>query len=67
MNYPDEVTHAFSFMKYFDRKILIIRKNLDKARANMPETVDNDDPLFTHYLRVSSFETASEVESSQGN
>ena len=43
-------------------RYLIIRENLDKARANMPETVDKDDPPFTHNLRLSSFETASEAE-----
>ena len=57
---PDEVTDAFR--KYFDSKIQIIRENLDKARANMPETVDDADPPSTHNLRLSSFEAASEAE-----
>ena len=45
----------------FDSKIQIIRENLDKARANMPETVDIDDPPSTHNLRLSSFEAATEA------
>ena len=60
MRSPVEVTDAFR--KYFDSKIQIIRENLDKARANMPQTVDNDDPPSTHNLRFSSFEAASEAE-----
>ena len=46
---PDEVTDAFR--KYFDSKIQIIRENLDKARVNMPETVDDADPPSTHNPR----------------
>ena len=34
----------------------------DKARANMPETVDTDDPPSTHNLRLSSFKATSEAE-----
>ena len=60
MSCPDEVTDAFR--KYFDSKIQIIHLNLDKARANMPETVDNDDPHSNHNLRLSTFEAASEAE-----
>ena len=60
MSSPDEVTDAFR--KNFDSKILIIRDNLDKARANMPETVDNDDPPSTHNSQLSSFEAASKAE-----
>ena len=57
---PDEVTDAFR--KYFDGNIQIIHENMDKARANISETVANDDPPSTHYLRLSSFEAASEAE-----
>ena len=60
MSCPDKVTDAFR--KYFDNKVQIIRENMDKARANMHETVDNDDPPSTHNLRLSSFEAASEAE-----
>ena len=60
MSCPDEVTDAFR--KYFDSEIQIIRENLDKSSANIPETVDNDDPHSTHNFRLSTFEAASEAE-----